>query len=183
MRKNHREAHDCDHTENGTESTIPKKTKKTCRSQGQINCGLATIGLRVCSRARGELALRTGYVQKENQGEASPRFPEVDHNGHKWLMATEELPGRAVCGTSGSFRMMHGGVSAPSCCAHPASAHPGSPQTDWRCPPPGWGGMGEHRIQGREEAAGFQSDFVPQPVDAPNKEMRTGKGVGWGRLP
>ena len=91
MRKNHREAHDCDHTENGTESTIPKKTKKTCRSQGQINCGLATIGLRVCSRARGELALRTGYVQKENQGEASPRFPEVDHNGHKWLMATEEL--------------------------------------------------------------------------------------------
>ena len=66
---------------------------------------------------------------------------------------------------------------------HPASAHPGSPQTDWRCPPPGWGGMGEHRIQGREEAAGFQSDFVPQPVDAPNKEMRTGKGVGWGRLP
>ena len=66
---------------------------------------------------------------------------------------------------------------------HPASAHPGSPQTDWRCLPPGWGGMGEHRIQGQEEAAGFQSDFVLQPVDAPNKEMRTGKGVGWGRLP
>ena len=28
-----------------------------------------------------------------------------------------QAPGRAVCGTRGSFRMMHGGVSAPSCCA------------------------------------------------------------------
>ena len=26
-----------------------------------------------------------------------------------------QAPGRAVCGTLGSFRMMHGGVSAPSC--------------------------------------------------------------------
>ena len=28
-----------------------------------------------------------------------------------------QAPGRAVCGSRGSFRMMHGGVSAPSCCA------------------------------------------------------------------
>ena len=28
-----------------------------------------------------------------------------------------QAPGRAVCGTRGSFRMMHWGVSAPSCCA------------------------------------------------------------------
>ena len=28
-----------------------------------------------------------------------------------------QAPGRALCGTRGSFRMMHGGVSVPSCCA------------------------------------------------------------------
>ena len=28
-----------------------------------------------------------------------------------------QAPGRALCGTRGSFRMMHVGVSAPSCCA------------------------------------------------------------------
>ena len=28
-----------------------------------------------------------------------------------------QAPGRSVCGTRGSFLMMHGGVSAPSCCA------------------------------------------------------------------
>lgn len=51
---------------------------------------------------------------------------------------------------------------------HPASDHLGSPQTDWRCPPRGWGGMGVHRAQGLEEAAGFQYDSVLQPVDAHN---------------
>lgn len=56
---------------------------------------------------------------------------------------------------------------------HPASGHLGSPQTDWRCPPLGWGGMGVHRTRGLGEAVGFQYDSVPQPVDAQNWEMRT----------
>lgn len=56
---------------------------------------------------------------------------------------------------------------------HPASVHLDSPQTDWHCPPPGWGGMKVHTTQGLEEAAGFQSDSVLQPVDAQNEEMRT----------
>lgn len=51
---------------------------------------------------------------------------------------------------------------------HPAGDHLGSPQTDWRCPPLGWGGMGVHRTPGLEEAAGFQCDSVLQPVDAQN---------------
>ena len=33
------------------------------------------------------------------------------------LFRGPQAPRRAVCGTRGSFRTMHGGVSAPSCCA------------------------------------------------------------------
>lgn len=51
---------------------------------------------------------------------------------------------------------------------HPAGGHLGSPQTDWRCLPLGWDGMEVHRTPGLEEAAGFQYDFVLQPVDAQN---------------
>lgn len=64
---------------------------------------------------------------------------------------------------------------------HPANVHPDSPQTGWRCPPPGWGGMGVHRTQGLGEAAGFQGDSVLQPVDAQNGEMKTWQGRGLGK--
>ena len=35
------------------------------------------------------------------------------------LFRGSQAPCRAVCGTCGFFRMMYGGVSAPSCCAFP----------------------------------------------------------------
>lgn len=56
---------------------------------------------------------------------------------------------------------------------YPASGHQGSPQTDWHCPPLGWGGMGVRRTQGLEEAAGSQCGSVLRPVGAQHWEMRT----------
>lgn len=56
---------------------------------------------------------------------------------------------------------------------HPANVRLDSPRTGWHCLPPGWGGMGVHKTQGLEEAAGFQSDFALQPVNTPNGEMTT----------
>lgn len=41
--------------------------------------------------------------------------------------------------------------------------------------------MGVHRTQGLREAAGFQSDFAHQPVEAPNGEMKTWQGRGPGK--
>ena len=35
------------------------------------------------------------------------------------LFRGSQAPRRAVCGTCGCFRTMHGGVGAPSCCAFP----------------------------------------------------------------
>lgn len=66
-------------------------------------------------------------------------------------------------------------------CTYPAGVHPDSPQTDWHCLPPDWGGMGVHRTQGLGEAVGFQDDSVLQPVDAPNGEMRTWQGKRLGQ--
>ena len=37
------------------------------------------------------------------------------------LLRRSQASRRAVCGTCGYFRMMHGDVSAPSCCAFPHS--------------------------------------------------------------
>ena len=34
-----------------------------------------------------------------------------------FMLRGSQAPRRAVCGTRGSLRTMHGGVSAPSCCA------------------------------------------------------------------
>ena len=55
----------------------------------------------------------------------APHFPEQDGGGHvlerepRWpleLLRGSQAPRRAVCGTRGSLRTMHGGGSAPSCC-------------------------------------------------------------------
>ena len=43
-------------------------------------------------------------------GEREPRWPLE-------LLRGSQAPRRAVCGTRGSLRTMHGGGSAPSCCA------------------------------------------------------------------
>ena len=61
----------------------------------------------------------------KRQGGAQCSFP--GENARSWGALGEARPGqmlrgsqaprRAVCGTRGSLRTMHGGGSAPSCCA------------------------------------------------------------------
>lgn len=61
-------------TKNGTESTFPK----TCRSQGQMHCGLLTTRIHVFSRGRGKLFLGMAVIQRKNRREASPCSLRLD---------------------------------------------------------------------------------------------------------
>ena len=42
---------------------------------------------------------------------------EIVKDREAWQLRGSQAPRRAVCGTHGSLRTMHGGGSAPSCCA------------------------------------------------------------------
>ena len=74
-------------TENGTESAFPK----TCRSQGQIHCGLVTTRIHVFIRVRGKLLLGMGtHSEEKPEVKPLPASPSWT-NGHKWLMVTEPV--------------------------------------------------------------------------------------------
>ena len=71
-----------------------------------------------------------GFSRQEHWKLGSPALqvdsllPEPPGKPKNTMLRGSQAPRRAVCGTRGSLRTMHGGGSAPSCCAFT----PGSPE-------------------------------------------------------
>ena len=90
----------------------------------------------------------TGQLEGPQQGDPHPRPHSQAHRPRPTGPGPLARPARPPDPAPGSRLLVPSSVpSTPTVRravthTHPASAHPGSPQTGWRCPPPGWGGMG-----------------------------------------
>ena len=104
--------------DSGLLSRSGRKRRPSSRDDGGISWVSSGCGARGGFLTRHDEDLREPLVRRQGS-QVSMRVARGSTSWHSshWRGRGSQAPRRAVCGTRGSLRTMHGGGSAPSCCA------------------------------------------------------------------